>query len=90
MVEATERLVNAYRELGGLSKEGLANSSTVDGVGDEGKKEEEKPADKIPVAKDWKFKSRSALRSVMGKGQEYWENSEGMERLKSLLEGLKN
>ena len=41
------------------------------------------------VAKDWKFKSRSALRSTMGKGKEYWEDSKGWDRLKDALEGLK-
>jgi tetratricopeptide (TPR) repeat protein len=41
------------------------------------------------VAKDWKFKARSAVRSVMGKGKEGWEDGEGWERLKSRLEELK-
>lgn len=38
----------------------------------------------------WKGKARSALRSVMGKGKEPWERSEGWETLKNLLEGLKS
>jgi tetratricopeptide (TPR) repeat protein len=42
------------------------------------------------VAKDWKFKSRSAVRSVMGKAKENWEDSEGWEKLKERLEELKN
>lgn len=41
------------------------------------------------VAKDWKFKARSAVRSVMGKGKESWEDGEGWERLKERLEELK-
>jgi len=41
------------------------------------------------VAKDWKFKSRSGVRSVMGKGKENWEDSTGWERLVERLEELK-
>jgi tetratricopeptide (TPR) repeat protein len=41
------------------------------------------------VAKDWKFKARSAVRSVMGKGKESWEDGEGWERLVGRLEELK-
>lgn len=41
------------------------------------------------VAKDWKFKARSAVRSVMGKGKDYWEDSAGWERLKERLDELK-
>jgi tetratricopeptide (TPR) repeat protein len=42
------------------------------------------------VAKDWKFKARSAVRSVMGKGKESWEDSTGWDRLKDRLDELKN
>ncbi|KAI9819336.1 MAG: hypothetical protein M1832_004041 [Thelocarpon impressellum] len=42
-----------------------------------------------PVAKDWRFKARSAVRSVLGKGKEAWEVSDGWERLKECMEGLK-
>jgi tetratricopeptide (TPR) repeat protein len=41
------------------------------------------------VAKDWKFKARSAVRSVMGKGKESFEDGEGWERLQGRLEELK-
>ncbi|KAF1850734.1 TPR-like protein [Cucurbitaria berberidis CBS 394.84] len=41
------------------------------------------------VAKDWKFKARSAVRSVMGKGKENWEDGDGWERLKTRLDELK-
>ncbi|KAK0747135.1 hypothetical protein B0T18DRAFT_324714, partial [Schizothecium vesticola] len=37
----------------------------------------------------WKGKARSAVRSVLGKAKESWEGSEGWERLKGVLEGLK-
>ncbi|OJJ55123.1 hypothetical protein ASPSYDRAFT_445738 [Aspergillus sydowii CBS 593.65] len=36
------------------------------------------------VAKDWRFKARSAVRGIMGKGKEYWEDTEGWERLREL------
>ncbi|KAF1912978.1 hypothetical protein BDU57DRAFT_521601 [Ampelomyces quisqualis] len=42
------------------------------------------------VAKDWKFKARSAIRSVMGKGKESWEDGEGWEKLVSRMDELKN
>jgi tetratricopeptide (TPR) repeat protein len=42
-----------------------------------------------PVAKDWKFKAKSAVRGVLGKGKASWEGSEGWERLQEVLEGLK-
>ncbi|KAF2262175.1 TPR-like protein [Lojkania enalia] len=41
------------------------------------------------VAKDWKFKARSAVRSVLGKAKESWEDSPGWDRLKDRLEELK-
>jgi hypothetical protein len=41
------------------------------------------------VAKDWKFKARSAARSVMGKGKDSWEDSGGWNRLNARLEELK-
>ncbi|PVH99731.1 TPR-like protein [Periconia macrospinosa] len=41
------------------------------------------------VAKDWKFKSRSAVRSVLGKGKEAWEGSSGWDVLKERVDGLK-
>lgn len=41
------------------------------------------------VLKDWKFKARSAIRGVMGKGRELWGESEGYERLKGRLEELR-
>ncbi|KAG6046822.1 hypothetical protein E4U39_000994 [Claviceps sp. Clav50 group G5] len=37
----------------------------------------------------WKGKARSAIRSVMGKGRESWEGTEGWTLLEGLLEGLK-
>ncbi|KAG9197446.1 hypothetical protein G6514_001580 [Epicoccum nigrum] len=42
------------------------------------------------VAKDWKFKARSAIRSVMGKGKEAWEDSKGWEMLSERMEELKS
>jgi len=42
------------------------------------------------VAKDWKFKARSAIRSVMGKGKEAWEDSKSWELLTARMEELKS
>ena len=37
----------------------------------------------------WKAKARSAIRSVLGKAKDSWEDSEGWSRLKDLQEGLR-
>jgi tetratricopeptide (TPR) repeat protein len=41
------------------------------------------------VAKDWKFKAKSAARAVMGKAKDHWEDSDGWNRLKERLRELK-
>ncbi|KAL8780533.1 MAG: hypothetical protein Q9213_006429 [Squamulea squamosa] len=41
------------------------------------------------VEKGWRFKGRSAIRGVLGRGKEVWEGSEEMERLRRRLEDLK-
>ncbi|GIZ36705.1 hypothetical protein CKM354_000017300 [Cercospora kikuchii] len=41
------------------------------------------------VMKDWKFKARSALRGIMGRGKDSWEGTEGWERLKDVMEQLR-
>ena len=41
------------------------------------------------VCKGWKFKSRSAIRTVMGKARERWENSEGWKILENHMASLK-
>jgi tetratricopeptide (TPR) repeat protein len=40
------------------------------------------------VCKQWKFKSRSAVRGVMGKARERWEGSEGWGKLEERLAAL--
>lgn len=42
-----------------------------------------------PVEKGWRFKSRSAVRGVLGRGKESWEGSEGWQRLEASLEASK-
>lgn len=42
------------------------------------------------VAKDWKFKARSAVRGIMGRGKGSWEDTEGWDRLKDAMENLRN
>ncbi|KAL5340371.1 hypothetical protein BJX70DRAFT_387374 [Aspergillus crustosus] len=69
IVTATERLVrNGYAKYGPLDKED---------ANEEGEERE-------LVAKDWRFKARSAVRGVMGKGKEFWEGTDGWERLREL------
>lgn len=41
------------------------------------------------VARDWKFKARSAVKGICSRGRETWEGTEGWERLRGCLEGLK-
>ncbi|KKY39492.1 putative tpr repeat-containing protein [Diaporthe ampelina] len=41
------------------------------------------------VGEKWKGKARAGIRSVMGKGKENWEGSEGWLTLKGLLDGLR-
>lgn len=42
------------------------------------------------VAKDWKFKARSAVRGITNKGKECWESTAGWERLQEATEEIKN
>jgi tetratricopeptide (TPR) repeat protein len=71
-VDATVGLVDAYRALGGLEREGTGAGQPV------GKVEEK-----------WRFKARTAVRGVLGKGRDVGEGSEGWERLQALGEELK-
>lgn len=41
------------------------------------------------VAKDWKFKARSAVRGILGKGKGSWDGTEGWERLQDRMRDLK-
>ena len=41
------------------------------------------------VAEDWRFKVRSAVRGITGRGKDSWEGTDGWERLKTCLAGLK-
>lgn len=71
VVRATEKLV----------REGYARYGPMDR---EGQKVEEGEAELEMVARDWRFKARSAVRGILGKGKELWEDSEGWMRLKEL------
>lgn len=42
------------------------------------------------VAKDWRFKARSAVRSVLARANEGWEGDDGYETLRERLQGLKS
>lgn len=45
--------------------------------------------EKALVAKDWKFKARSAVRGIMGRGKDGWEGTDGWQKLVDVLEELK-
>lgn len=69
VVRATEKLVrDGYAKIGPMDREG---QDAADGEGE-------------LVANDWRFKARSAVRGIMGKGKDFWEDSEGWSRLKEL------
>lgn len=69
VVRATERLVrDGYAKFGPMDREG----------------QKEGDAEAEMVASDWRFKAKSAVRGIMGKGKEFWEDSEGWLRLKEL------
>ncbi|KAF3988592.1 hypothetical protein FT663_03555 [Candidozyma haemuli var. vulneris] len=42
------------------------------------------------VCKDWKYKARTAVRSLMSKGKSMWDGSEGWEQLITMRDDLKN
>ena len=69
VVDATEKLVAAYEDLGPREMtEGLgAGSGQV-------------------VSKSWKFKVRSAVRGILGRGKEAWEGTVGWEKLNAIGE----
>ncbi|KAK8242843.1 hypothetical protein IWZ00DRAFT_575787 [Phyllosticta capitalensis] len=41
------------------------------------------------VAKDWRFKARTAVKGICSRGRDAWEGTEGWERLRGRLEDLK-
>ena len=41
------------------------------------------------VAKDWKFKARTAVRGILGRGKDSWEGTAGWNRLKDALNDLR-
>jgi hypothetical protein len=42
------------------------------------------------VSKDWKFKARSALRGILGRGKPSWEGTQGWTALDDALSGLRS
>lgn len=60
----------------------------VNAYRDLGEKERERTGGM--VEKGWKFKSRSAVRSVLGKGRGTWEETEGWKELEACMEDLKS
>ncbi|KXT04233.1 hypothetical protein AC579_8347 [Pseudocercospora musae] len=41
------------------------------------------------VMRDWRFKGRTAVRGILGRGKDCWEGTQGWERLRECMEGLK-
>ncbi|KAF7122103.1 hypothetical protein CNMCM5793_000058 [Aspergillus hiratsukae] len=60
-----------------LVRDGYAKFGPMEKEGQHGEEAE-------MVAKDWRFKARSAVRGILGKGKDFWEDSEGWNRLKEL------
>ncbi|KAF2154450.1 hypothetical protein K461DRAFT_223216 [Myriangium duriaei CBS 260.36] len=60
--------------------ESLGPMETTEGLG----------AGQALVAKDWKFKARSAVRGIMGRGRNSFEGTAGWTRLQETLDGLKS
>ncbi|MCJ1309539.1 hypothetical protein MMC25_003199 [Agyrium rufum] len=76
VVDSTIELVDAYESLGMRERtEGL-------GAGAGGDADENRNGEKVYVCKEWRFKARSAVRGILGRGKEFWEGNEGWERLK--------
>jgi hypothetical protein len=65
-----------------------ATVGLVDAYRELGDMERERTGGK--VEEKWAFKARTAVRGVLGKGRETWEESEGWEKLEAAVEGLKS
>lgn len=76
VVDATVHLAQAYENYGPMLREQA-------GPRDTSKAKVEEVLNL--VARDWKFKTRSAVRSVRAKGKENWEGGKGWEVLEGLL-----
>ncbi|KAL8858907.1 MAG: hypothetical protein Q9178_004586 [Gyalolechia marmorata] len=66
-----------------------ATVELVDAYESLGERMKEDGRDGEVVEKGWRFKGRSALRGVVGRGKEVWDGSEGLEMLRKRLEDLK-
>ncbi|KAI4162224.1 MAG: hypothetical protein LQ342_004090 [Letrouitia transgressa] len=73
VLEATVELIDAYENLGEREEE----------------REGDREGERQLVAKDWRFKARSAIRGIVGRGKEVWSESEGIERLEDRLNELR-
>ncbi|KAI4243420.1 MAG: hypothetical protein LQ352_007036 [Teloschistes flavicans] len=66
-----------------------ATVELVDAYESLGERRREGGAEGQLVAKDWMFKSRSAIRGILGRGRETWEESDGWRTLQDKLDDLK-
>lgn len=91
VVDATVELVGAYESLGEkTTTEGLGAGDKVCEICVVVSEEMLVLTTLQLVAKDWKFKSRSAIRGIKGRGKDSWEDTAGWERLESALEDLRS
>ena len=66
-----------------------ATVDLVDAYESLGERQKEGASEGEKVAKDWRFKSRSAIRGAMGRGRDVWSESEGYALLEKRLAELK-
>lgn len=85
------RWESGSKETGPLWKEVVdATVELVDAYGSLGERNRESGlGDGELVCRDWRFKARSAVRSVMGRGKGGWEDGEGWEVLEGSMRELK-
>jgi tetratricopeptide (TPR) repeat protein len=66
----------------------VATETLVKAYGELAGEERERTGGKV-IEGDWRFKGRTAVRGVLGKGREMWEDSDGFRRLEGSMEALK-
>lgn len=77
-VETEEKIWNEAVEYCGDLVDAYSNLGPRDG----------KYGDGSVVCSNWKFKAKSAVRVLIGRGKKWWEDSEGWEKLQSIKEDL--
>jgi hypothetical protein len=65
-----------------------ATETLVEAYAELAGEERERTGGKV-VEGDWRFKARTAIRGVLGKGREMWEHTDGFKRLEERITALK-